>query len=147
MLRVVKDVMKRALDCGVLGPIDSVYESVADRGIHLRVARITNLERKKAASKGRSGNPFLDPEPELVVPLNAGPHHRVLLNKFPVFEHHMLIVTTAFEPQTDPLTLADFAAIQTLKEHSKDGEEWLVFYNHGPLRFGLGLVEVLGNVS
>jgi ATP adenylyltransferase/5',5'''-P-1,P-4-tetraphosphate phosphorylase II len=36
--------------------------------------------------------------------------HTLLLNKFNIVAHHVLVVTRAFEPQTDPLNLQDFAA-------------------------------------
>jgi ATP adenylyltransferase len=38
------------------------------------------------------------------------PNHVLLLNKFNVVEHHLLVVTREFEQQTDPINAEDFAA-------------------------------------
>lgn len=130
---MIRAITARSLESGVLGPIDTHFESIVDDcGIRLRVAKITNLERKKAA-RLRPGNPFLDPEPELMLPLGL-PNHHVLLNKFPVFDSHALIVTKVFAPQTDALNLEDFEALYSIRERCQaEEEEWLCFYNHGPL--------------
>lgn len=133
MLPMIRAITARSLETGILGPIDTQFETIVDDcGIRLRIAKITNLERKKAA-RLRPGNPFLDPEPELILPLEL-PKHHILLNKFPVFESHALIVTKAFAPQTDALNLEDFEALHSIRErYAKEKEEWLCFYNHGPL--------------
>lgn len=131
MLRVMRDMTKRALEAGVLGPIDTHYESVTDGNVSLRVARITNLERKKKA-RFRAGNPFLNPEEELLLPMTL-PLHHVLLNKFPVMADHALIVTKEFASQAEPLSLDDFRAMVDVRRASEGQEEWLFFYNHGPL--------------
>lgn len=44
---------------------------------------------------------------------HLSPSHTLLLNKFNVVEHHLLVVTRSFEPQLQHLNINDFAA--TLK--------------------------------
>ncbi len=41
---------------------------------------------------------------------HLSPTHTLLLNKFNVVAHHLLVVTRAFESQLDPLTTADMEA-------------------------------------
>jgi ATP adenylyltransferase len=58
---------------------------------------------------------------------DASPTHVCLLNKFNVVDHHLLIVTRAFEEQETPLTRRDFEALWTcLAEYAGLG-----FYNSG----------------
>jgi ATP adenylyltransferase/5',5'''-P-1,P-4-tetraphosphate phosphorylase II len=40
------------------------------------------------------------------------PHHALLQNKFNVVPHHLLLITRAFEHQTEPLSAADFEALR-----------------------------------
>jgi ATP adenylyltransferase len=51
-----------------------------------------------------------------------------LLNKFPVYENHVLIVTAQFEEQQAPLSIRDFEAL-CICLRNVDG---LAFYNAGP---------------
>jgi ATP adenylyltransferase len=54
--------------------------------------------------------------------------HVCLLNRFPVFKRHLLIVTRNFEDQAEPLNIDDFQAIwKCMAEY-----EALGFYNGGP---------------
>jgi ATP adenylyltransferase len=57
------------------------------------------------------------------------PTHLCLLNKFNVVEHHLLIVTRAFEEQESALTAADFEALALCLS----GLDGLAFYNAGEL--------------
>lgn len=127
----VADVSRRALRSGALRPIPTRWQTLQEGDAAYVVRVIDNLRRKqsaRAASNERikPADPFLDYDPELYVE-DRPPAHRLLLNKFNVIEHHALIVTRAFAPQTAPLTLADMqAAIGCLAEW--DG---LLFYNGG----------------
>jgi ATP adenylyltransferase len=58
---------------------------------------------------------------------DLGPTHVALLNKFNVFEHHVLIVTRAFEDQLQPLGRDDLRALARVLVEI-DG---LGFYNAG----------------
>lgn len=79
-----------------------------------------------AQSKTRF-DPFETPEDELVVDYDLTATHYLQLNKFPVCDDHLLVVTKGFEWQTDVPKSADFGAIgAALRE--VDG---FVFYNCG----------------
>jgi ATP adenylyltransferase/5',5'''-P-1,P-4-tetraphosphate phosphorylase II len=56
-------------------------------------------------------NPFLPYEEELWVQ-HLSDSHTLLLNKFNVVPHHVLVVTRQYELQQDPLNSRDLAATQ-----------------------------------
>ncbi|MEO1070525.1 MAG: phosphorylase [Cyanobacteria bacterium J06638_6] len=127
---------RHALDCGALKPIDTHYEFVDHGSMRFLVRVLANLVRKEKAdlsqaarqTGGKPFNPFLPYDPDLFV-ANLSATHLCLLNKYNVVDHHILIVTRAFEDQDAWLTRADFAALAlTLAEI--DG---LAFYNGGRL--------------
>jgi len=107
---------RQALASGALHPIASQARLLRDGGIDFVVRVITNLARKAQAIKaGDSSQPAKDPflppyEPDLYVG-DLSPTHVALLNKFNVLDHHLLIVTRAFEDQRRWLTLADFRRV------------------------------------
>lgn len=125
--RLVVARVQTALACGALQPIVTESELVAQAGCEFVVRIATNLIRKdKAKQKQRQANPFLPYDERLFV-ANISATHVCLLNKFNVVDRHILLVTRAYEEQTDPLTAADFAALwRSLQEI--DG---LAFYNGG----------------
>lgn len=47
---------------------------------------------------------------------HLSPTHTLLLNKFNVVPHHLLVVTRAFESQLDPLNAADMEATWALMQ-------------------------------
>ena len=127
---------QHALGCGALRPIDTHYEFVEQGGLRFLVRILANLVRKEKADllqqaqhqEGKPVNPFLPSDPDLFV-ANLSDTHLCLLNKYNVVDHHILIVTRAFEDQDTWLTQADFEALAlTLAEI--DG---LAFYNGGRL--------------
>ena len=77
---------------------------------------------------GRHFDPFLPYEPEMFV-ADISPTHVCLLNKFNVIDHHLLVVTRAFEEQDAAINAADFAALWACMAEV-DG---LAFYNAGKL--------------
>jgi sulfate adenylyltransferase (ADP) / ATP adenylyltransferase len=128
---------EHALGCGALQSIPTDYELVPEAGANFLVRMVTNLVRKQAAKTlqkqrtqelGQDFNPFLPHEPDLFV-ADLTPTHLGLLNKFNVVDHHLLIITRAFESQDTLLTPADFAALWLcLGEYPSLG-----FYNGGTL--------------
>jgi ATP adenylyltransferase len=116
-----------------LQPIPTTYEFVEDCGIRFVVRVVDNLARKAAASQGpqnrvagKRNNPFL-PYDEALFVTDVSATHVGLLNKYNVMDHHLLIVTRAFESQEEPLNERDFEALcRCLSE--VDG---LAFYNAG----------------
>lgn len=57
-------------------------------------------------------NPFLPPQPDLVV-APVGPGHTVVLNKFVVTPHHVLVITNEFQPQVVQMNKFKPQAVQT----------------------------------
>ena len=127
---------RHALGCGALQPIDTRYEFIEQGGMRFLVRILANLVRKEKADLaqrasrelGKPFNPFLPYDPDLFV-ANLSPTHLCLLNKYNVVDHHILIITRAFEDQNTWLTLADFEALATCMAEI-DG---LAFYNGGRL--------------
>lgn len=123
-----------ALSSGALEPIATAYEFVEDRGVRFFVRIVSTLQKKddhkmkqqKAAASGQDTNPFL-PYEEAMFVADASDTHVVLLNKFNVVDHHILIVTREFEDQEILLTQRDFEALWAcMDEYSGLG-----FYNGG----------------
>jgi sulfate adenylyltransferase (ADP) / ATP adenylyltransferase len=120
---------QHALNCGALRPIPTTYDWVEQNGIRFVVRILANLQRKVAAkeSQPKNFNPFLPYDTNLFV-TDLSPTHLVLLNKFNVMDHHLLIVTREFASQDDFLTAQDFQSL-ALGLSEVDG---LAFYNGGP---------------
>lgn len=122
--------------CGALQPIDTRYEFVEQGGMRFLVRILANLARKEKADLaqqsqqrlGKPVNPFLPYDPDLFV-ANLSATHLCLLNKYNVVDHHILIVTRAYEDQASWLTLPDFEALAICMA-DLDG---LAFYNGGRL--------------
>jgi sulfate adenylyltransferase (ADP) / ATP adenylyltransferase len=117
-----------ALARGALEPIATETVQVPDGGIPFVVRAVSALasRRRRLAARDPAHDPFLTPDPELVVGA-IGQSHLCVLNRFPVIPHHALIVTREFQDQEAPLGRADFAAAWTcLREMGG-----LAFYNAG----------------
>jgi len=113
---------------GALLPIETHLEVVEAAGIPFQVRIVDSLRRKPAPARAGStrGNPFLPYEPALLV-AELPPAHVVLLNKFPVIQDHLLIVTRAFVDQLEPLGEGDYTALAFCMA----GDDGLGFYNAG----------------
>jgi len=125
-----------ALACGALQPIATENRTVVDGGVHFEIRVVSSLARKVAKGLGRwptktmaqgATNPFLPYEKELFV-ADISDSHLCLLNKYNVIDHHVLIVTRAFEPQESLLTRRDFEALWSCMAEF----DALGFYNSGP---------------
>ena len=126
-----------ARNCGALKSIETEYHLIQQDDISFVVRTLSNLSRKKQARQqqskqehetGKRVDPFLPYEPDLFVG-DISQTHICLLNKFNVVDNHLLIVTRAFEPQTDLLNLQDFAALWLCLQEI-DG---LAFFNGGKI--------------
>lgn len=124
---------QKALACGALQPIPTESEWIEQGGIRFLVRILANIARKEAAAKkqkanpnGQPFNPFLPYDQDLFV-ADLSSTHVCLLNKYNVVDHHLLIITRAYEAQEDLLTLADWEALWICL-HEIDG---LGFYNSG----------------
>ncbi len=106
---------ERALRCGALEPIATEHTEVEEAGIRFVVRVLAQGERKVRAgfAQARTGaNPFLPHDEDLFV-VDISQSHLCLLNKFNVLDHHLLLVTRAFEEQASLLTAGDFEALAT----------------------------------
>ena len=128
---------KTAREAGALKSIETEYHLIQQQDIPFVVRTLANIVRKEEAQKkqqqreqrtGTKINPFLPYEPDLFVG-DISDTHLCLLNKFNVVDNHLLIVTRAFESQTDLLNLADFAALWFCLQEI-DG---LAFFNGGKI--------------
>jgi ATP adenylyltransferase len=125
---------REALASGALVPLATRCERIEEGGIPFLVRVAAGADHKpRATSPGVSAgsaarlNPFL-PYDEALFVAEVSRTHVALLNKFPVLEHHLLVVTRAYEEQQSRLTRDDFEALWAcLRE--VDG---LAFYNSGP---------------
>lgn len=126
---------KRALASGALQPIETDRETLADGGVRFIVRRVSSLALKRleanrraarAAAAGGAENPFLPPEPDLLV-AGVSPTYLAVLNKFYVLEGHLLLVTRAFVDQEALLDADDFAALAACMAELPS----LGFYNGG----------------
>jgi ATP adenylyltransferase len=133
----IVDRTRNALSTGALLPIRTRATFIADGGVGFMVRVAESLRRKDEdrqrrmhegrADKGSTPfNPFLPHEPDMFV-ADISDTHLCLLNKFNVIDHHLLIVTRAFEDQEMLLTLRDFQAICACMSEF----DALAFYNGG----------------
>ncbi|PKO56655.1 MAG: phosphorylase [Betaproteobacteria bacterium HGW-Betaproteobacteria-21] len=134
LLGLIDQTIASALDTGTLQPIRTEQTLVHDDGSDFSVRWVSSLARKDAARvdavtrRTPDFNPFLPPEPSLTV-AELGAGHLAVLNKYPVIERHLLIITRQFEAQTAPLNVADFSALAlVMRTHGGLG-----FYNGGAI--------------
>lgn len=129
LLSAVRRRSERALESGALVPLVTQRHVVVDRGVPFLVHVLDSAARRERGSRATDGpqsNPFLPYEEGLFV-ADLSPTHVALLNKFNVLDHHLLIVTRAYEEQETLLEEADFTAVARCLEDI-DG---LAFYNSG----------------
>lgn len=115
---------------GALESIPTRSHRVTDGGIPFTVRVVESLERKARALRRQrttGGDPFLPYDPDLFV-ADLSPTHLLLLNRFNVVPHHLLVITRAFEEQERPLGAPDLEPLWRLMAEI-DG---LAFYNSGP---------------
>lgn len=130
---VVVDRAEAALASGAMHSFECALDYVADGDVEFVLRVATKFPPGETASgRGRHApklrdNPFVDPEPDLVIG-DLGPRHRAMLNKFSVLREHLLVVTREHAEQRSPLDEHDFAALALVM---KDAEV-LAFYNGGP---------------
>ncbi|TAF49018.1 MAG: phosphorylase, partial [Oscillatoriales cyanobacterium] len=113
---------------GALEPLTTTHTTLDDRGIRFSLRILDNLHRKTTAKQAKPAdfNPFLPYDRNLFV-ADISNTHVCVLNKYPVFDRHLLIITRDFEAQTNWLNEADFFALWIgLRENGGLG-----FYNGG----------------
>ncbi|MGQ0695218.1 MAG: ATP adenylyltransferase family protein [Nitrospiraceae bacterium] len=116
-----------ARDRNAILSISTTPEMIEQSGVAFQVRVIMALAMKAIATEAQSNaDPFLPYDPDLFV-AEISPTHVALLNKFNVVDHHLLLVTRAFEDQEMLLTREDCAAL-LIGLAEIDG---LAFYNAG----------------
>ncbi len=128
--RLVRERSRHALAAGALRPIETERHTLPEAGIPFSLRRVSTLREKERAQHedAASGtDPFLPPDPDLLV-AGVSATHLAVLNHFPVLRHHLLVVTREPEDQQLPLTAADFDALARCLAEI-DG---LGFYNSHP---------------
>ncbi|PNH10983.1 5',5'''-P-1,P-4-tetraphosphate phosphorylase 2 [Tetrabaena socialis] len=145
--REIVQVYDRAQATGACSKTDTQVEVFrdAETGIDfvLRIATALKAKPKgppKASAPAAAGaaatpapppwrNPFLPPEPELFV-RHLGADHSLVLNKFNVVHHHVIVITREFRSQAEPLYGNDLAAALAVLRAMPEGG--VAFYNCGP---------------
>ncbi|MGP0129744.1 MAG: ATP adenylyltransferase family protein [cyanobacterium endosymbiont of Rhopalodia musculus] len=126
-----------AINCGALQSNVTNYEFIEDTKIKFLVKILDNFPQKENSQKQETQqhkktekkiDPFLPYEKDLFV-TNLSETHLCLLNKYNVFDYHLLIITRVFEEQQSWLDLHNFAALSKCLSQI-DG---LGFYNSGTL--------------
>ncbi len=130
LLGRVRQKIARAQASGDLEPTATEEHVIDDGGVAFIVHVIAGQDRKKRSRReqARSGvDPFEPPYTDDLFVGDLSDTHVALLNKFPVLDDHLLIVTRADELQQSWLNGADFEALATCLA----GIDGLGFYNGG----------------
>jgi sulfate adenylyltransferase (ADP) / ATP adenylyltransferase len=120
-----------ALAAGSLEPVPNQPEQVIEGDFSFLLRTVGNFAKKAElglVASPSAPNPFLPPDPNLVVTA-LGQSHIAVLSKYQVIADHLLVVTRAFEPQESLLTREDFQAAWCCL----GGKDVLVFFNSGRL--------------
>jgi ATP adenylyltransferase len=125
LLHRARAAVARARADGTLRPLTSEPFVVPDAGVPFVVRRIGAFEQKPRGT--RDDDPFRPPWTDALFVEERGPDHALLLNKFPVLDDHLLLVTRAWRDQEDPPDDRDFAALRAALAEL----DALWFYNGG----------------
>jgi len=120
-----------AIAKGALLPLQSESELVETDGLPYSINHLSSLSLKDMANalqKSAGGNPFAPYDPDLFV-ADLSDTHVLLLNKFPIVDHHVMAISREFVPQSRALDSADFKALAQLL----NGVDGLFMYNGGAL--------------
>ncbi len=98
-----------ALDSGALVPLNTELLPLEAHGPFV-LRRLVSQTPKHLRSAGPKPNPFLPWEPELEVQ-RLGTTHLALLNKYPVQEGHILLISQQWQPQAGWLSSSDWRAV------------------------------------
>ncbi|MFW1676933.1 DUF4922 domain-containing protein [Pontibacter sp. JAM-7] len=123
-------IRQAALNSGALLSLPATSLALTEHGLNwvVRILQTLKLKETPADTNSIRSNPFLPPEPALTV-TKIGNSHLCVLNKYNVFDLHLLLVTPTFVPQSQALDLADFSALFACLQQ----QEALAFYNSGPI--------------
>lgn len=100
-------------------------------GIDFVITEVTKFIKYRSTQGFRQSDVFLKPfEPGICIEENLTQKHRLIFNKYPARQNHVLVITKEPDPQTERLTKEDFkAALLTLKVC----DEAFMYFNCGAL--------------
>jgi ATP adenylyltransferase len=124
LLARTREAARRALDDGALHPLTAVAHPIEQDGVPYVVREVQGIHKPHGT---READPFRPPYTDALYVGEWPPAHALLLNKFPVLPDHLLLVTTAWADQEDPLDRADWDALA----RALDQVDGLGFYNGG----------------
>lgn len=127
----LREQLRRARASGGLEPTRTACSEIVDRGVRFIVHEIVGRDRKWDVTRDqadRGHDPFRPPYQKDLFVAELSATHVVLLNRFPVLDEHLLVVTREDEPQQSWLSLADFDALAACRNEI----EGVGFYNAGP---------------
>lgn len=118
----------------------SIVDGLAQRPQNRPTEPGSNEEQTSdKVAETRKKDPFVKPEPELLIADNVLGDYRLILNKFPNSEDHFLLVTKEFVPQDSLLKPAEIQLIDVIlhnlnssPELKKTGSRFFAFFNSGP---------------
>ncbi|KAJ1735322.1 bifunctional AP-4-A phosphorylase/ADP sulfurylase [Coemansia biformis] len=132
---VVRRCYASAVAQGALLFTESTVHKRNELGVEFEVRYVPALAAKPSTkpSEKQSAKDFVNPfqpyDERLHVATLGGASHNLLLNKYCVVPHHLLITTATFQRQGERLGEADFAA--ALDTVDGLAREQIVFYNSG----------------
>lgn len=124
----------RAVEKGSILQFECNSIGMTDKFLTYTVKHCPILEHKPVSPNvfrdktGGYKSPFLEIPKDMKVA--DYPDHVLIFNKYPIFPHHLLLVTRTFRPQYEDLDEADFTAISMVL--SELSSPFLLFYNCGP---------------
>ncbi len=111
---------------GALIPLRSRLHHAEDAEATFQV-RVIEARVDKPRHTGASRDPFEPPYDPALFLGDLSPTHALLLNKYPVLDEHVLVVTRAWAPQSEPPDAADLEATHRVLQQLGG----LAFYNGG----------------
>lgn len=94
------------LNPSTIEKIQTYEDSITENEIAF-IVFVRNQESQKPKRGSKVTNPFLYPFEAGIHITNFSNKYRLLFNKYPVIDKHLLLVTYQFEKQSDPLTKED----------------------------------------
>lgn len=129
----VAQVTQKAITVGALETLNTSVRTQQDGELTFHIHILKNLKNKPRleptdtnSQRQPDTDPFLPHEQALFVS-QVGDTHKCLLNKYNALNDHILLVTQAFEEQSNVLNQADFNALQ----QCLCAAPALAFYNSG----------------
>ncbi len=107
-----------------------VSSVIRDKPIHQSTQAYATTDIPTPQLQSPPNNPFLPYDPAMWV-CHVTNTHTLLLNKFNLVDHHVLVVTRDYAPQEQMLDVADFTATHAVLHAMQPGG--LAFFNCGPL--------------